>query len=82
MGQHLPKNSITVAATVTVSTCVCRHQHDRLLQAWDGPQQLHLVLFFHGIGNAIRVDDIAVQTLRLQPYMVTPVGEPPKLGFQ
>lgn len=71
-----------VAVMVPSNTCICWHEHDCLFQAWNGPQQLHLILFFHRVGNAIRVDDIAVQTFGLKPYMMSAIGESSELGFQ
>ncbi len=34
------------------------------------------------MGDAIGVDDIAVEALRLQPNMMSAVGAPPEFGFQ
>ena len=74
-----------VAAFVSVtawSLAIPAYAGISLFQAWNGFQQLHLVVFFHGIGNTIRVDNIAVQALGLKPYMVSAVGKPLKFSFQ
>ena len=47
------------------STCISWDKHDRLFQARNGLQKLQLVSLLHGVGDAIWVDDIAVQALGL-----------------
>jgi len=71
----------TIIIITIISTCIGWHQHDRLLQTRNGLQHLQLVFFLHGVRDAVRVDDIAIQALGLQPHVVCAIGEPSELGF-
>lgn len=44
---------------------------------WDGGQQAQLILRLHGIRNAIWVDHISFEALRLQPHVVRAAWEAP-----
>ena len=62
--------------------CIGWDQHDRVFQPWDGLKQLQLVFFFHGVGNAIGVDHIAVESLWLQPHMMRSVWKAPEFSLE